>query len=59
MTSTPLLEERVLKADVLGSVQTPSERREALLDEFEKSGMSGAKLATFIGVKCQTLVNWG
>src|SRR5687767_14945418 len=58
MTSTPLLEERVLKTDVLGRVQTPPERREALLDEFEKSGMSGAKFAAFIGVKYQTLANW-
>ena len=58
MTSTPLLEERVLKTDVLGRVQTPPERREALLDEFEKSGMSGAKFAAFIGIKYQTLANW-
>ena len=58
MTSTPLLEERVLKTDVLGRVRTPPERREALLDEFEKSGMSGAQFATFVGVKYQTLANW-
>jgi hypothetical protein len=47
-----------LKTDVLGRVRTPPERREALLDEFEKSGMSGAQFATFIGVKYQTLANW-
>ena len=58
MTSTPLLEEQVLETDVLGRVKTPPERREALLDEFEKSGMSGAKFAAFIGIKYQTLANW-
>jgi hypothetical protein len=29
-----------------------------LLDEFEKSGMSAAKFAQFIGVKYQTLASW-
>lgn len=54
----PLLEEGVLKTDLLGRVKTPVERREALLDEFEKSGMSGAKFAQFIGVKYQTWASW-
>jgi hypothetical protein len=58
MTSTTLLEERVLKTDVLGRVRTPVERREALLDEFERSGMSGRKFAEFIGVKYQTWASW-
>ena len=58
MTNTPWVEERLLPTDVLGRVRTPPERREALLDEFEKSGMSGAKFAQFIGVKYQTLANW-
>ena len=58
MTSTALDEPRLLKTDVLGRVGTPPERREALLDEFEKSGMSGAKFAAFIGVKYQTWANW-
>jgi hypothetical protein len=58
MTSRTLLEERVLKTDVLGRVKTPPERREALLDEFEKSAMSGKKFAEFIGVKYQTWASW-
>ena len=58
MTSASLLEERVLKTDVLGRVWTSAERREALLDEFEKSAMSAAKFAEFVGVKYQTLVSW-
>ena len=58
MTSTTLLEERVLPTDRLGRVRTPPERREALLEEFARSGMSGAKFAQFIGMKYSTLANW-
>ena len=35
----------VLKQDVRGRVRVSAERREALLDEFERSGASGAKFA--------------
>lgn len=34
------------------------ERREAILDEFEKSGMAGAAFAKMIGVKYQTFASW-
>lgn len=57
MTSTPP-EEQILKTDTLGRVQTPRERREVVLDEFEKSGMSGTKFAELIGVKYQTFASW-
>ena len=57
MTSTTL-EEQILKTDSLGRVTTPRERREALLAEFEKSGMSGTKFAELIGVKYQTFASW-
>jgi predicted ArsR family transcriptional regulator len=40
--------------DALGRVRTPTERREALLEEFEMSGMSGTKFAERSGVKCAT-----
>lgn len=53
-----MLEERVLKTDILGRVKTPPQRREALLDEFEKSGMSGSKFAELIGIKYQTWASW-
>jgi hypothetical protein len=33
-------------------------RREALLDEFEKSGMSGAQFARLTGVKYSSFQNW-
>jgi hypothetical protein len=34
---------KILKRDVLGRVKTPRERREAILEEFDKSGMSGQR----------------
>lgn len=57
MTNT-ILGDQILKRDSLGRVRTPVERRDALLDEFERSGMSGTKFAGFIGVKYQTLASW-
>jgi len=51
-------EAEVLKTDTRGRVRIPVERREALLDEFEKSGMSGAKFARFAGIKYATFANW-
>jgi hypothetical protein len=48
----------ILKTDTRGRVQTPPARRESLLDEFEKSGLSGAKFAELSGIKYQTFANW-
>jgi len=50
--------EMVLKTDVRGRVQTPAARRESLLDEFERSGLSGAKFAALAGIKYQTFAAW-
>ena len=50
--------EAILKTDVLGRVKTPASRREQLLDEFERSGLSGAKYAELVGVNYQTFANW-
>jgi transposase-like protein len=57
MTNTTLPDE-VLKTDVLGRVRTPVERREALLEEFERSGVSGKKFAALVGVNYQTFASW-
>ena len=57
MTST-IGSSEVFKQDVLGRVRVPGERREALLDEFEKSGSSGAKFARLAGIKYATFANW-
>ena len=44
----------VLKQDARGRVQTPPQRREALLDEFEGSGLSAAKFARLTGINYAT-----
>ncbi|MCH8476168.1 MAG: hypothetical protein LAT55_13180 [Opitutales bacterium] len=48
----------ILKTDTLGRVRMPRERREAILDEFESSGMSGQAFAKRIGVKYPTFASW-
>lgn len=48
----------ILKMDTLGRVKTPAARREQLLDEFERSGMSGVAFAEFVGIKYQTFATW-
>lgn len=57
MTNTTLPDE-VLKTDVMGRVRTPVERREALLEEFARSGVSGKKFAALVGIKYQTFASW-
>ena len=57
MNTTPT-DEVVLKQDVLGRVKTPQGRRERLLDEFERSGLSGQKFAELAGIKYQTFATW-
>ena len=49
---------QLLKTDALGRVRTPAARRECLLDEFERSGMSGLQFAAFVGIKYQTFATW-
>lgn len=51
-------EEVLLKTDALGRVRTPAARREQLLDEFARSGMSGVKFAELVGLKYQTFATW-
>jgi hypothetical protein len=48
----------VLKTDGLGRIRTPPERKAKLLDEFERSGLSGFKFAALVGVKYQTFAGW-
>jgi hypothetical protein len=57
MNTTPA-DETILKTDVLGRVKTPRERREQLLDEFEKSGLTGQEFAALVGIKYQTFATW-
>lgn len=48
----------VLKTDVLGRVKTSKQQREAMLDAFERSGLSGTKFAAVAGVNYQTFASW-
>jgi transposase len=48
----------ILKTDALGRVRMPKDRREAILDAFERSGMSGQAFAARIGVKYLTFATW-
>ena len=60
MTSTtePEGTGEILKTDKLGRVQVPAARREAILDEFERSGMTGAAFAERYGINYQTFASW-
>lgn len=51
-------EQALLPTDTKGRVRVPAGRREALLDEFEKSGMSARKFARLAGVNEVTFSNW-
>ena len=56
MTSTK--DGAILKTDTKGRLRTPLARREQLLDEFERSGLSAPKFATLTGLKYQTFAGW-
>ncbi len=49
---------QILKRDSAGRVRTPRERRDAILKEFDQSGMSGQKFAKWAGIKYTTFANW-
>jgi transposase-like protein len=57
MTDTTTAGE-ILVQDTLGRVRMPREKREQILDEYERSGMSGAAFAALVGVKYSTLSSW-
>jgi transposase-like protein len=58
MTSTSDTATVILKQDRLGRVRTPREKRERILEEFERSGMSGQQFAAHVGVKYPTFATW-
>ncbi|NJM54677.1 MAG: IS66 family insertion sequence element accessory protein TnpB [Verrucomicrobiae bacterium] len=55
---TVAVEDQILKQDRVGRVVVSKERREALLDEYEQSGMSGVEFAGWAGVKYPTFAGW-
>lgn len=42
----------------MARVRTPLQRKRELLEEFERSGLSGAKFAALAGVKYSTFAAW-
>jgi hypothetical protein len=55
MTDTTTTAE-ILVQDTLGRVRTPREKRERILDEYERSGMSGAAIAAWVGGEVSDVV---
>ena len=49
---------QIIKTDVSGRLRTPKARQEELLDEFERSGLSGKRFAEVSGIKYQTFAVW-
>jgi hypothetical protein len=49
---------KILKRDALGRVTLTVEQREALLDEFERSGLKGKPFARLAGVNYPTFASW-
>lgn len=47
-----------MQVDKAGRVWTPRERREAVLDEWERSGMPATRFAAHVGVKYSRLAAW-
>ena len=50
--------DQVLKRDEAGRIRTPAARQESLLDEYERSGLSGPKFAALAGIKYPTFAAW-
>ena len=61
MANMTKADETVFKTDDLGRMQISAERRERLLDEFERSGLSGRKVVASARSKYQGFLNaaWG
>ena len=51
-------ESDILKQDAHGRVLVSAARREALLDEFERSGASAMRFARLAGLKYSRFANW-
>jgi hypothetical protein len=58
MTFTAEEPGEILSRDAQGRVLVSRERRELLLEQYDRSGMSGVKFAEYIGIKYSTLAYW-
>jgi hypothetical protein len=50
--------EQILSQDTRGRVLVTQERRELLLGDYDRSGMSPVKFAQYLGIKYSTLAYW-
>jgi hypothetical protein len=48
----------ILSQDAQGRVLVSRERRESLLEQYDRSGMSGVKFGQYVGIKYSTLAYW-
>jgi hypothetical protein len=48
----------IFKRDKMGRVRVSRARREAMLNEFERGGTSGAQFADYVGIKYSTFATW-
>jgi len=48
----------LIKTDARGRMHRTPEQRQRVLDEYERSGLSGPKFAALCGVKYQTFAAW-
>ena len=58
MTFASVESGQILSQDAQGRVLVLRERREALLEEYDRSGMSAVKFAQYVGIKYSTLAYW-
>ena len=49
---------QILSQDARGRVLIPRQRRELLLEEYDRSGMSGVRFAKYVGIRYTTLAYW-
>ena len=49
---------QILSQDARGRVLITQERRDLLLEEYDRSGMSGVRFAQYVGIKYTTLAHW-
>jgi len=49
---------QILNQDALGRVLITPERRDMLLEEYDRRGMSGIRFAQYVGIKYTTLAYW-
>ena len=58
MTTTTIIDQKIVQTDVLGRVRVSVETREAMMDAYEANGGSAARFAREHGVRPTTFASW-